>query len=130
MENALRTIEKRQQAKDKIADQRRRVMAARLAKHQRACPNENGDAAISGAAVQPDYPAEAREAGATGVTQVKVTLNSRGAVTDAWVYKSAGNPDLDKAAILAATATKYTPEIVNCHPISGSYIYRAEFTGE
>jgi TonB family protein len=94
------------------------------------CANPNADAAIKGSPVEPDYPDIAREQGATGVTQVKVTLDASGNVTDASVYKSAGNPALDQSAIKAAKATAYIPETVNCVKTAGSYIFRAEFTGQ
>ena len=94
------------------------------------CANPNADAAIKGTAVEPDYPDVAREQGATGTTQVKVTLDAVGSVTEATVYKSAGNPSLDQAAVKAARATAYVPEIVNCVKTAGSYIFRADFTGQ
>jgi protein TonB len=94
------------------------------------CANPNADASIKGTAVEPEYPDIAREQGATGVTQVKVTLDATGAVTDATVYKSAGNQALDNEAVKAAKATQYVPDIVNCVKTAGSYIFRAEFTGQ
>jgi protein TonB len=92
-----------------------------------ACANPNMDASIKGEAVSPDYPEMAKEQGATGVTQVKVTLDENGSVESVSVYKSAGNAALDQAAMTAAKATSYTPEIVNCEKTAGSYIFRAEF---
>jgi protein TonB len=94
-----------------------------------ACANPNADAAIRGTAVEPDYPDIAKEQGATGTTQVKVTLDESGNVVSATVYKSAGNLSLDQAAVKAARATSYVPEIVNCVKTAGSYIFRADFTG-
>jgi TonB family protein len=94
------------------------------------CTIPNADAEISGSAVEPKYPDIARDQGATGVTQVKVTLDATGAVTDASVYKSSGNQALDYEAIKAAKATHYTPEIVNCVRTAGTYIFRGEFSGQ
>jgi protein TonB len=94
------------------------------------CANPNADAAIKGTAVEPDYPDIAREQGATGTTLVKVTLDASGDVTDASVYKSAGNPALDQAAIKAARATAYIPDIVNCVKTAGSYLFSATFSGQ
>ena len=95
-----------------------------------SCANPNADAAIAGTAVEPDYPDIARQQGAVGTTQVKVTLDASGSVTDASVYKSAGNQSLDQAALKAARATRYMPETVNCVKTAGSYIFRADFTGQ
>jgi len=58
-----------------------------------------------------------------------VTLDETGNVVSATIYKSAGNAALDQAAIKAARATSYVPEIVNCVKTAGSYIFRADFTG-
>jgi TonB family protein len=93
------------------------------------CANPNADASIKGTAVEPDYPDIARQQGATGTTQVKVTLDATGNVVGAEVYKSAGNPALDRAAVAAARETSYVPEIVNCVKTAGSYLFRADFTG-
>jgi TonB family protein len=81
-------------------------------------------------AVEPDYPEMAKEQGAEGTTQVEVSLDAAGNVLSATVHKSAGNALLDQAAIAAAKASKYQPEIVNCVKTAGSYIFRADFTGQ
>jgi protein TonB len=95
-----------------------------------SCANPNADATISGEPVEPDYPDIAREQGAVGTTQVKVTLDASGNVTDASVYKSSGSQALDQSAVKAARATRYSAETVNCVKTAGSYIFRADFTGQ
>jgi TonB family protein len=75
-------------------------------------------------------PEIATQQGLQGTTQVKVTLDSKGNVTDVSVYKSAGAAVLDQAALKAAKQTAYTPEIVDCVPTGGSYIFRADFTNQ
>jgi protein TonB len=80
--------------------------------------------------VDPDYPDMARQQGIEGTTQVKVSLDATGAITGATVYKSAGNIQLDNAAIAAAKASKYAPEIVNCVKTAGSYLFRADFSSQ
>jgi TonB family protein len=72
----------------------------------------------------------AKEQGAEGVTEVAVTLDANGNVTATGIYKSSGNALLDQAAIAAAKASKYQPEIVNCVKTAGQYKFRAEFTGQ
>jgi TonB family protein len=92
-----------------------------------ACENR---AASIIASVEPAYSAAAREAGAVGTATVNVLLDANGNVTDAVVQKSAGNADLDQAALLAARTSTYRPEIRNCAKSSGSYLFEADFTGE
>ena len=94
------------------------------------CAVPNADAAIKGSAVEPDYPDIARQQGAVGTTSVKITLDASGNVVDATIAKSAGNASLDQAAIKAAKATAYTPDIINCVKTAGSYLFRADFTGQ
>lgn len=93
------------------------------------CAVPNADASTT-QAVEPDYPDIARQQGAVGTTQVKVSLDATGHVTDASIAKSAGNASLDQAAIKAARASSFSPEIVNCVKTAGSYIFRADFTGQ
>ncbi len=95
-----------------------------------SCAVPNADAAVKGQPVTPDMPEIATQQGLQGTTQVKVTLDSKGNVTDVSVYKSAGAAVLDQAALKAAKQTAYTPEIVDCVPTGGSYIFRADFTNQ
>ncbi|MDQ2908518.1 MAG: TonB family protein, partial [Candidatus Eremiobacteraeota bacterium] len=94
------------------------------------CAVPNAPAAIKGQAVEPDYPDMARQEGATGTAEVKVTLTGSGVVQGTSIYKSAGNASLDQAAIKAAQQTAYTPDIVNCVQTAGSYLFEADFTGQ
>jgi protein TonB len=94
------------------------------------CANPNQDAAIKGTAVSPDYPDIARQQGAVGTTQVKVTLDANGTPVDVSVYKSSGNAALDNSALKAAKETEYEPDIINCVKTPGAYLFRADFTGE
>jgi TonB family protein len=90
------------------------------------CATPHVDAAMT-QAVPPVYPASARQQGATGTVLVKVTLDSTGAVVGTWVYRSSGNDALDDAALQAAQAGSYRPEINDCRPMGGSYIFHADF---
>ncbi len=71
------------------------------------CSEPFVDAAIIGRAAIPVYPAAARAARATGLAMIKVLLDATGNVTDATVYKSSGNGDLDDAARTAARDSTY-----------------------
>jgi protein TonB len=94
------------------------------------CAVPNAEANIKGEAADLEYPEMAREQGAVGTTLVKVTLDANGVVTDASVYKSAGNAALDQSAIKAAKATSYTPDIVDCVKTAGSYLFKANFDAQ
>jgi protein TonB len=79
--------------------------------------------------IAPDTPETAREQGATGTVQVKVSLTATGSVLAAAVYKSSGSPLLDEAAVRAARQSTYAPEIDDCVKVAGDYIFRADFEG-
>lgn len=70
----------------------------------------------------------AREQGAAGETDVKVTLDPSGHVIAAVVAKSAGNPLLDQSAIQAAKQSSFAPQVVDCKAIGGSYIFQVVFS--
>lgn len=93
------------------------------------CANPNADATTT-QAVEPDYPDIARQQGAVGTVQVKVSLDATGHVLGADINKSSGNASLDQSALKAARASSFTPEVVNCVKTAGSYIFRADFTGQ
>jgi protein TonB len=80
--------------------------------------------------VEPDYPDMARQQGAVGTTQVKVSLSATGSVIDATVYKGSGNQFLDRAAIAAAKASSYSPEVEDCQRVPGVYLFRADFSSQ
>ncbi|HMD03091.1 MAG TPA: TonB family protein [Candidatus Baltobacteraceae bacterium] len=94
-----------------------------------ACAQPHVDAAVK-SAVAPDYPAIVQQQGVSGVTQVKVTLTETGVVSDASVYQSSGNALLDRSAMTAARQSTYAPEVENCVKVSGSYVFRAEFSAQ
>ncbi|HET9029995.1 MAG TPA: TonB family protein [Candidatus Aquilonibacter sp.] len=61
---------------------------------------------------------------------VSVTIGPDGNVRNVLIYKSTGIMRLDRAALLAARASRYAPKLVNCEPVTGEYLFRAEFNGE
>lgn len=91
-----------------------------------ACANPNVPAHVI-QAVDPDYPDSAAQDHAFGTVLVAVTLSDSGAVLATVVNKSSGNAALDEAALHAAQASQYAPDYVNCHPVGGTYIFRAIF---
>ncbi len=77
--------------------------------------------------VTPDTPELAQEQGLTGTTQVRVTIDANGNVTDVGVYRSSGSSLLDAAALRAARESTYKADIRNCEAVSGSYLFTATF---
>ena len=76
-------------------------------------------------AVVPEAPEDA--AGLTGSAQVQVTLDDRGRVTDARIYLSTGFMALDRAAVDAARRSTYAPQVVDCEPLGGTYLFKVDF---
>lgn len=93
------------------------------------CAVPNADATTT-QAVEPDYPDIARQQGAVGTAKIKVSLDATGHVIDASLAKSAGNASLDQAALKAARASSFAPEVVNCVKTAGVYLFTADFTGQ
>ncbi len=77
-------------------------------------------------AVQPEYPASARNFGAASV-EVEVTVGEAGNLLETRVVKSSGNALIDDAALRAARESSYSPKFVHCQPTQGSYLFRAIF---
>jgi protein TonB len=100
-----------------------------IATEKPACVQPHVDAATTNPVV-PETPETAREQGATGSVQVKVSLSATGSVLATTVYKSSGSPLLDEAALRAARQSSYAPEIDDCVRVAGDYIFRADFEGD
>jgi TonB family protein len=65
-----------------------------------------------------------------GTASVQVNLSATGAVLSATIAKSTGNAALDQAALLAAKQSTYKPEIKDCVPVAGAYLYRVDFANQ
>jgi protein TonB len=78
-------------------------------------------------AEQPETPAVATTMHLTGTTLVQVDLDSAGSIVGTSVAKSSGTPLLDRAALVAARASTFRPEMKNCAPVGGSYIFEVQF---
>ena len=74
-----------------------------------------------------DEPQAARDERITGETSVEVRLSATGAVVAFRIYRSSGNMLLDQAALRAARSSTYAPQLENCRPVAGSYLFDAEF---
>jgi TonB family protein len=64
---------------------------------------------------------------AHGTAQVKIDLTSNGSLAHEELYSSSGNRWLDNAAMRSARLTTFTPEIIDCQRVAGSYLYDVEF---
>jgi periplasmic protein TonB len=95
-----------------------------------SCPNPNVAAGIKGQAAEPAFPDAARLQGASGTTDVEVMLDATGTAVAVSVHTSSGFAVLDRAALDAARATAYTPEVVDCVKTAGQYIFRADFESQ
>ncbi len=74
------------------------------------------------------YPPAALRAGVTGTVIVQVTYDANGTVTDASVYKSSRNRDLDRAAVAGVRKWKINPGKKNGQNVGGSALVTVDFT--
>ena len=88
-----------------------------------ACAHSNVDATVTSPA-QPQLPHGANLKGSATAT---VTIAPNGSVAAASITKSSGNPQIDKAVLDAAKHSTYSPKLVNCKPMQGSYLFHADF---
>jgi TonB family protein len=92
---------------------------------QAACKKPNADPeALNPAA--PDLP-KSQWPSKNVSAVVAVTVGSDGKAHGARVYKSSGNPNIDRAVLTAAEKSTYTPRLINCQPHSGVYLFKADF---
>ena len=61
------------------------------------------------------------------IVEVSVTVDAKGNVEKATIYKGSGNHQIDLAAIDSAKGSTYSPKIVYCHPIESTGLFTAEF---
>lgn len=72
-------------------------------------------------------PTIAEEQGIGGIAQIRLDLTAGGNLSGESIYASSGNHWLDEAALTSARMTRFTPELVDCKPVGGSYLYTVEF---
>jgi hypothetical protein len=82
--------------------------------------------------VQAKYPGLAASAGTQGMVEVKVSLTNTGDVRSAVLYHETlgdrlGAPELIRASILAAGTSTYAPEVSDCRPKAGTYLFRVDY---
>lgn len=91
-----------------------------------SCRTPNAAAAIAGDPFL-EVPAIAQLQDLTGSSVVKIRLSHAGRVIAESIFESSENPYLDKAALLSARWTSYTPETRNCAAVDGDYLYEVDF---
>ncbi|HET9030759.1 MAG TPA: TonB family protein [Candidatus Aquilonibacter sp.] len=90
-----------------------------------ACANPDVPASTINV-VAPTVPESATDVG-DAEAQVRVTLEPSGAVAGANIYRSAGDPLLDREAVRVARQSTYRPEIRDCVAVSGEYLFTVDF---
>ena len=59
---------------------------------------------------------------------VFVVVGSNGKVVAAKILKTSGDGSFDAASIRAARSSTYTPKLVDCKPIEGTFLFRTSLT--
>ena len=78
----------------------------------------------------PDYPADARERGATGIARIIVAVDDRGNATGFRIWDSSGDSTLDLASLDAARRSTYAPAVCACHPVGAGVPFVPVFQAE
>lgn len=90
------------------------------------CRVANVAAAVNGTAFF-EMPGIAQSQSATGTSGVAIEISPTGALLSESIIETSGNPNLDRAALLSARMTRFTPEISNCEAVGGTYLYTVTF---
>jgi periplasmic protein TonB len=90
------------------------------------CSNGDREAAVLSPAPV-EIPRIAQMRGSTGTARVRVDLSAAGAVEYTTIAQSSGDRSLDTEALRVAKATTYLPEIRNCEPVAGAYLFEVNF---
>lgn len=67
---------------------------------------------------------------ASGTVMLRMYISPDGKVTNHEFIQHSGSQALDIAAMRDAMKVQYTPEIVNCKPVSSSYLFVVEYPPE
>lgn len=73
---------------------------------------------LGGYQVKPRYPESARQAGAEGITLLKLRILESGKVGQVLIEESAGHPDLDIAAVEAVKKWLFEPALQGKNPVA------------
>jgi TonB family protein len=88
-----------------------------------ACSQPNVDAQV----VKPAMPDVPHGLDLRATVEVAVTIAPDGKVVHASIVRTSGNETVDGAVVKAAIHSTYSPKLVNCAPVQGGYLFRADF---
>jgi TonB family protein len=88
-----------------------------------ACAKPDVDAAV----ISPAMPQKPQSLTVRESATMLVTIAPNGSVVSVLISKSSGNAAIDKAVAVAARQSKYSPKLVNCRPVQGTYLFYASF---
>ena len=97
----------------------------------RSCNFKISGGVLNGKAVskpEPEYPAEAKAAGAQGTVTVRILVDEEGRVAEAEAVS--GHPLLREAAVAAARNSRYTPTRLSGQPVKVSGVVTYNFVPE
>ena len=90
-----------------------------------ACSKPNVEATVTLPA-EPKVPHGTNLKGTASVI-MSVTISPSGNVVHVSIKKSSGNEQIDRAVAVAAEHSTYSPKLLNCKPVEGTYLFRADF---
>jgi TonB family protein len=88
-----------------------------------ACSQPDAEARV----ITPAMPDVPHGLNVRATVEVGVTIGPDGKATHATFVHASGNATIDRAVVEAALHSKYSPKLVNCTPVQGSYLFRADF---
>ena len=75
----------------------------------------------------PDFPDDAKGIRAPVTVIVAVVVDATGKVSDDWVVAPSSIEPLNRASLLAAEASTFSPTISRCQPVVSAYLFHATF---
>lgn len=80
-------------------------------------------------AAQPNFPTILHDQGFRdyAISMIAVAVGPQGNLVDAWVFAKTLYPALDEEALKAARKSTYRGAVSYCRPVSGVYLFRADF---
>jgi TonB family protein len=76
------------------------------------------------------YSPTVKSGAGSGTVMIKMDISADGKVTGHEFMEHSGTQALDIAALRTANQVQYTPEMMNCKPVAGSYLFVMVFPAE
>ena len=93
----------------------------------RPCLHNTTDPSVSATPDVGDIPPEVRAAKISGTAAIQVSLDPDGHVINTAVAQSTGSTGLDNVAIQMARNATYSPKMVDCKAVAGTYTFTVKF---